>query len=550
MARRALFVGLFHACAIALIVGVGVLLAPSRHPEASASTDSDASSPHVTGRGASVGILHTHLHSLHLNGDEPVTCVRCHTIRPEGFSRPDRERCLTCHPERSAALHQDVKDDKPRQCVNCHDFLTTDDSRETPWKCAACHEKPHDGQMAVVGVTLSVTCGRCHSPHGVKADAPKACTTCHEDKVNEHRADPDPTTRSCLACHRQHDSKKNAIGRCAPCHQSGEPSVPRIPTTATFAGGHEQCIGCHEPHVFSKKTVKACTTCHAGQKALAADRVTAHANCRNCHDQHAVKEVSGEKTCRRCHSKLLPSHPHSDRGDTCLGCHPAHPDTKQVARACSSCHKIAGDDRAFHRGARCRDCHREHAFKLQLQPQFCLGCHSGRVGQRAPVSTNQGHRDCTSCHGNNPHDPAKPPACGNCHKNEASTAPKGHATCLNCHEQHSGQRKPKAQDCTNCHTDRRGGVHQNVKGGCQTCHRPHGPGGVAGPPQCTSCHDRRALPNLHQVPQHGTCTSCHHSHSQPWKSPATCRSCHKDQQDHEPTATNCTGCHQFRKEPQ
>ncbi|HTM20393.1 MAG TPA: cytochrome c3 family protein [Kofleriaceae bacterium] len=521
-----------------------VLLVARSAPEAAAEVEPGGhEAVKVKGRAASAGdVRSTPLHAAHVRGAEPVACDACHRVDPQGFTPPDRELCLNCHPERSAALHAQVDNAEVRQCRRCHDFLDDAPIAEGAWKCAECHKEPHKGQQAMGGGTASEICGRCHSPHGDQAQMPTACIGCHEDKVNRHQVSTDPT-KSCLACHGQHDDKRLANGRCAGCHATTRPIVP---ATALFAGGHESCTSCHKPHEFARQAAAACTSCHAGQKALAADKVGAHANCRSCHDQHDVKKVSGQ-SCRRCHDRFTPAHPSSDKGDSCLGCHPAHPGTRQIVRACSSCHQKASSDRAFHGGARCSECHREHQFKLTPAPQLCLGCHAGRVGSKAPVITSTGHAECRRCHGGDVHQLNAPPACGTCHAPEASTAPRGHARCLNCHEQHTGSLRRSAATCTNCHADRKAGVHAGVPGGCTTCHRQHGPKGVERPPACTSCHDRGKLPGLHVVDRHATCTDCHGSHKPKIPSPATCRGCHVDKRDHEPTATSCVGCHDFGK---
>ena len=544
MTRRGLVAIGLYVCAFVGITGASVLLARGGRPT---TTDQPAATGpiHVNGKGASAGnIGETTLHNAHIRGAQPIACPQCHQIRADGFAKPDRERCLGCHAERQNALHATVDDPKVHECTSCHDFLDTRPTAVRAWKCDGCHQHPHDNPLLMASKDLSQTCGRCHSPHGKRAMAPTTCIACHEDKATAHRATDDPAVGDCLACHRQHDDKRLAETRCAGCHADHE---PRVPATATFAGGHEKCTGCHQPHQFSKKAVRACTGCHTGQKALAADRVGAHRDCLSCHDQHDVK-TNAQRSCRRCHDRLKPSHPTNSHGDSCLGCHPAHPkrDLGPVPRlACSTCHTKARDDHAFHDGAGCTDCHRPHDFKLTLKPTFCLGCHARRVGQRAPVRTSAGHADCTRCHDKNPHAPARPPACGTCHGGEASTVPPGHATCTNCHNQHNGALRPGVATCVSCHTDRRQGPHVRIKGGCVNCHRTHGPRGPARPPACTTCHDRKALPGMHAVAKHADCRGCHDPHGPPPTRTETCLRCHTDKKNHQPGATSCIGCHQF-----
>ncbi|MBK9032516.1 MAG: hypothetical protein IPL61_14600 [Myxococcales bacterium] len=559
MARRGIAVIALWLVAFTLVIGVSAILARSPGPRAQPVAPVRVPAK-IRGIGAAAGnIGETTLHHAHVRGSEPVACRACHDVAVDGFARPDRERCLGCHPARKAALHAaveaaDVIDDKdPRQCTRCHDFLDTRPTADRAWECQECHAQPHSDDMMVSGTTAE-TCGRCHSPHGDEALAPKACIGCHETQTTAHQTTDDPGTGSCLACHRQHDAKENAIGRCVECHLT---KAPRVSAAALFPGGHVTCIGCHTPHTFSKRTVKACTSCHANQVALAAARVGAHRDCRNCHDQHDVA-TNAQQSCVRCHERVSPKHPKNAHGDACLGCHPPHPrraETASAAVACSTCHTKAASDRAFHNGARCNDCHHEHDFKLVLQPSLCLGCHAARVGQAAAVAVSTGHGDCTRCHGGQPHAPAAPPRCATCHQPQGATVPKGHADCTSCHDQHSGELKRRAATCTACHPDRKQGPHVAIKGGCQNCHRPHAPTnpatpGALGPPKpppCATCHRVAELAGLHQQPQHATCTDCHQPHGPPPTTRAACLRCHAAQQTHQPTADSCVGCHPFRR---
>jgi hypothetical protein len=538
---KSLVAGLYLSALVAL-AGVGVVLACLPRPLDVSAEPPPRTISSVAGRG--ITIVEATLHAAHLRGAEPIGCADCHTIDPDGFAAPSRERCLTCHPAREAALHAAVDDPKAQECTHCHDFQDGDPTAVRAWQCGTCHEPPHGDQMSMSD-DLSKTCGTCHTPHGRESLAPTACIGCHEDRATAHQTTDDPGTGSCLACHRQHDDARAAADRCAECHRGRERHVP---ATAIFAGGHDRCTGCHQPHVFSKKSVAACTSCHEHQRALAADRVPAHAACSSCHDRHAVR--TAREACAGCHAKVSPAHPAAG-GSDCLGCHPAHPergDTPVAVVACSSCHRTAGSDRAFHRGARCGDCHEEHQFKLTARPALCLGCHAGRVGGSAAVATSTGHAECSNCHGTDPHDPATPPKCGTCHGDQAKSAPAGHATCTECHDQHAGKLRPRVATCTPCHADRLAGPHRGVDGGCVTCHRAHGPDGVASPPACATCHDRNGLPLMHQQKGHATCTDCHQPHAPPPSGRDVCLRCHTDRRDHEPDSTSCTSCHPFTGE--
>ncbi|HTJ45696.1 MAG TPA: hypothetical protein VL463_26520 [Kofleriaceae bacterium] len=528
-----------YVVAFAGIAASTAVLAPATPEPAAAPAIELDHDVHVRGRGASTGhVTDFTLHAAHLGASPAISCNECHAIRADGFAKPDRDRCLACHPERDLALHKSVADADARECTSCHDFLDARTTAEAAWGCGRCHPRPH-GDPTLLAKDPSETCGRCHSPHGEKAAKPPTCTGCHDDHATRHHADDDPATGACLACHGRHDPAVNARARCAPCHRDRE---PKIPATATFANGHE-CTGCHAPHKFAKDEVRACTGCHGEHRALASSRVPEHARCQSCHDPHAPKTAADR--CTSCHADVHPEHP-----TNCIGCHPPHTgvDTAGVpVQACSTCHTKAHDDRAFHRGARCVDCHQQHAFKRTFGTTFCLGCHARRVGAKPAIAPSTGHSDCGNCHQRNPHDPAQPPACATCHAEQASTVPQGHAQCSRCHEIHSGALKPNVATCIGCHADRKRGPH--VSQPCEKCHRPHAPGANAKPPSCATCHDRSQLHGMHAVNGHATCTSCHQPHGETFPDRATCLGCHADRKDHEPQAALCTGCHTFGDAP-
>jgi len=549
MSRAVLLASGLCMSGFAAVTGLSAVLSGTVVRPGSGESAAERAPARVNGRGAAAGdVVDASLHAAHVRGVEPVACARCHRIRAGTYAVPDRARCLECHPSRATGVHAAVAATSAPVCTQCHDFLARGDPRERAWQCGSCHARPH-GQALAARSGLSATCGRCHRPHAEQPMAAVACISCHPAQATQHRASGDGAMRDCLTCHRQHDAARLAQDRCAPCHQT---RGPHVPATATFAGGHDRCTGCHRPHSFARRDAMACTSCHQGKPVLASERVRAHADCKSCHQVHDVKAASA-KSCRRCHDDVAAVHPPGARGDACTGCHPPHAAReapRMAARACSSCHTAAKSDRAFHRGARCTDCHRQHGFAIRFEPDLCLRCHASRQGAAAPVEPNAGHRDCARCHGANPHAPAKPAACRTCHGEEARTVPAGHAECAKCHQQHSGQLRPRAAACTGCHTDRAAGPHAGIPGGCANCHRPHGPGRVASPPPCATCHRKGSLPGLHSASGHQTCTACHRSHVPPTAEPAVCLRCHTDRRDHEPGAKSCASCHPFRSEPQ
>lgn len=193
--------------ALAVAVAASVLLAQGSHGRAQAQPAPPRPIAEINGEGAASGtITASTLHQAHIAGSQPVACRDCHAITLAGFARPDRERCLRCHPARKAALHAAVTeapaDKDPRECIRCHDFVDTDPTATRAWQCQECHPTPHSDDMLITGTTAE-TCGRCHSPHGEESTAPRVCTGCHEEKIQTgHQTTDDPGTGSCLACHR------------------------------------------------------------------------------------------------------------------------------------------------------------------------------------------------------------------------------------------------------------------------------------------------------------------------------------------------------------
>lgn len=490
-------------------------------------------------------------HDIDPDLDSRVSCTCCHLGEVKGFGDPTDQRCLTCHDKIKVTIPKMGS----QHCLACHKVGKHDASeiREGAWECRKCHAD-RQGQEPAIDVHGNEDCANCHRPHTEPWAEPRECTDCHQSEVAHHGNKPTgPGT--CLDCHKPHEKANEADGRCRDCHSKEKPLVP---ASATFAGGHDKCVGCHAPHDFEKKSAMACQSCHKDLSVLGAGKSTKgllaapggrdHNDCASCHTPHDVKgklvATAPKDSCANCHSKLEQHHPKvEDKG--CTGCHSIH-STKAnpppEAQPCSSCHKAASSDTAFHATSAaavtakldCRSCHAPHANKPTGRA-LCVGCHA--------KNTNKGHMECTGCH--TPHTPKQAiPECGSCHANEKATAPKGHSTCTGCHDAHDGKRSPAAQ-CATCHADRKTGNHKAVQGGCQTCHRAHGPSGVEKPPDCATCHQSSKLPALHS--KHQECSNCHTSHGPTKSDRATCIGCHSDKKDHNPDAATCTGCHVFRK---
>lgn len=513
-----------------------------------------------------------------------TTCLSCHAFAAQRPAAP----CQSCHgpsatPEARRAVRKPIAHhaDPKLACVSCHDMHGKDRIR-ADIDCTRCHtgigavhgalggpaRSSDAGTTAVFAMVAAdagvahgggAVCTACHAPHAEKASARTTCARCHVEREKGVLAQGAPHVEprgrnvaghaECATCHEPHRARRADVRSCEGCHAERR--------SALHAKGHTACGSCHAPHAPGEARA-SCKGCHEGVSALAAARVTAHAACESCHAPHDPN-ASPAAACARCHGGISPTHPATGGGKgTCIGCHAPHPKAAVAtaavaaghgtAAACSTCHKKASAERAFHAGkVACTGCHEPHAFSLvatrdQAQgASFCGGCHQAPL---ARTSKRAGHADCRACHGE-AHTPVKQPSCASCHRAEVASAPKGHANCTSCHEAHSGDLGKKAA-CATCHANKTQALHGNTPQGCRDCHRPHGPQGVAKPPSCASCHAK--LPGLHAKPSHAaTCASCHVAHGPPRSDRATCTtSCHADRRTHQPQAATCKGCHIFR----
>ncbi len=522
-------------------------------------------------------------HEEHLR-QEDITCWSCHEKSPNGgVSRPDASICAGCHENHPASLHAEtLMGPANAGCLDCHGF---DDNEIKPAdRCVVCHETPQGYVRAIKGHGDGKTpCKGCHQPHQVPSLKPKECVDCHEKKIKlrHGRKRKVDKAQSCLACHAVHETKGEPSRRCASCHAT---SNPRIPPSAVFTG-HDGCADCHTAHQFTKTGTAACDSCHDDQKALGARKVRKHRDCKSCHKPHDVRSAT-ETGCRSCHRRVRPRHP-KEKGDTCMGCHPAHPKGRggmltSATTNCSSCHDKARRETSFHAPGKvkCSECHKPHKFKASSLG--CGGCHTEQRSQVARTK-KRGHVKCAKCHAKANHNataPVKqclschakkrdqaPPKhrkcdechrthdgrikkdCASCHEKQGATAPRGHDKCKTCHRAHRVGVLPKAKRCANCHKKKARAQHGRIKGGCKSCHRAHGPKGIAKPPSCASCHKSRELEGLHKIKKHDRCADCHKTHRAPLTKRANCTAgnCHTKEKTHEPKARSCTGCHPFKK---
>jgi len=486
-------------------------------------------------------------HKAHV-GKGNVTCRDCHGTEGD-FSKPGTDVCARCHAEQTTHTH--AGGERKTDCFSCHSFAP----RDAP-TCIGCHAEKLGTHGAVIQ-HATVDCKECHDPHKTPSIAPKACTSCHEERALSHAAH--EGSQDCRDCHKAHEPARAAVVGCASCHE--KPAGPK-------PAGHDSCLTCHKPHDF-KGQPGVCAGCHGAKPTRLADVVPAHARCTNCHTPHAPGQAAS--SCRNCHtstheasSAVAPVLASSEQPPAaiavmlglehggkvaCVGCHAPHRgDLSAKAATCTSCHgSVAASDVGVHAMDKtaCRDCHTPHAAEPVERGALCAKCHGAEAEK---TSHNRGHQDCASCHGKSAHHPAGAPECASCHTKESATAPLGHQKCASCHEPHGGERTQMAASCANCHAKEASAQHGSLEGGCANCHRPHGPAGIPAPPACTSCHQRPTLPALHALESHAQCNLCHSSHGPPRSDRATCTSnCHANRRDHQPNAVACDGCHVFRK---
>jgi len=475
--------------------------------------------------GQQPSVLDNPMHTKHLAGTTPLECTSCHQIQAASFDAPKAAVCVGCHQDNKVALHADAVD-----CKTCHVFAAG--KAQSPIACQQCHEQPQ-GDTFAIAAHAKVDCRNCHVPHGEPQLAVRNCLDCHDDHQQNHGKAGLGTIERCSQCHTPHSKSLEAVTRCQGCHKE---KLVR----AVFRG-HDKCDTCHQGDARSAPTKPlACVQCHKARITLAASAVPSHAACKNCHAPHDPRGTAVQ-SCRRCHSELTPKHPAPTKGGSCLGCHTAHPKSKEtVVLACTSCHRQARADDMLHapKKVECVQCHRPHDFNAPN----CQSCHERQTAQTMSAS---GHKVCSACH-TTPHTPkVTAGACATCHVAEYESANPGHKACASCHQPHSGNRLPTAR-CSNCHKEKLAMIHGRIDGGCASCHRPHGPRGKARPPTCKSCHKKNDLPSLHAVEAHNSCSTCHEGHRMPELNRATCIGrCHADRVDHEPVAKTCVGCHPF-----
>ena len=155
-----------------------------------------------------------------------LACASCHNPhtdnaaapRSVGGAGPVTTKCLECHGEHRAALHQ---------------------RSSHPMK---------DGQME---------CSSCHNPHGTSgekllrgATVNETCYACHQNLRGPFLWEHSPVREDCLTCHKSHGSnypqllKARTAQLCVSCHQQGRhQTMPGVPNSVWV--GNKSCLNCH-----------------------------------------------------------------------------------------------------------------------------------------------------------------------------------------------------------------------------------------------------------------------------------------------------------------
>ncbi|MGZ6126099.1 MAG: NapC/NirT family cytochrome c [Myxococcales bacterium] len=251
-----------------------------------------------------------------------------------------------------------------------------------------------------------------------------------------------------------------------------------------------------------------CANCHEASPELALWSKTAHARlaCQKCHHTSTEQGVTMLAKFMLAGPPRAGEHAKVRIGD-CAGCHLSHD-------------RIWGDISAS-RG------HRVHAVEKKIA---CIRCHGNDAHRVEPQVES-----CRECHGE--------------HAVKLEGMQKLH--CFACHDFLSvdADLKPSRRDCLRCHRERGLDTAAFAEGApmrfvCSECHKPHQARALV---ECRSCHQEVAQAGLHRRPGHGDCRGCHHPHS--WTSGiGDCLRCHRTAGTHADSAS-CASCHSFRGVP-
>jgi DmsE family decaheme c-type cytochrome len=214
-----------------------------------------------------------------IHGRASTNCESCHIGAQEhaasgGEKKPAdaANACLSCHEAKGRTHWQGSAHQRAGlTCVQCHD--PHNDFGGTPGpksavggpgaitqKCLSCHGQMRaalhqrsahplrDGQME---------CSSCHNPHGSsgekmlkQASVNDLCYTCHQNLRGPFLWEHSPVREDCLTCHRAHGSNYPQLLQarvsqlCQSCHQQGRhQTVPGV--AASIWNSNRGCVNCH-----------------------------------------------------------------------------------------------------------------------------------------------------------------------------------------------------------------------------------------------------------------------------------------------------------------
>ena len=243
-----------------------------------------------------------HQNRLVLAPDSHETCDSCH---PPHQPRAQAKPCEQCH-ERVAATNTHPPPREGQKCIGCH-VPHPKDPGPVAAPCTTCHQEPHfTGEMVHAA---SLSCESCHAPHTGAPKREVLCVSCHKQqltavKVNRGHA-------NCNDCHAGlPHGEPTEPKACLSCHEDKVPPQK----------GHPECASCHASH--SAAITKTCASCHLTPTSPlpGLHAVQKHRDCATCHAPHTPEPPRSAPTCRSCHQRLPPS-THPTPPTQCTGCH-------------------------------------------------------------------------------------------------------------------------------------------------------------------------------------------------------------------------------------
>lgn len=362
-----------------------------------------------------------------------------------------------------------------------------------------------------------------------------------------------------------------AEGKCTNCHVRFDRE-----------GQNRLCRDCHKDvgqdmaqkqGYHGRIKEQACRTCHTEHKGRDARIVVLdEKNFDHRLTDYPLKGKHAETECSKCHQS---GKKFRSAQSTCVACHKKDDTHKGgLGSKCADCHTESGwkearfdhDTTDFrlegkHANAKCRECHRDNAFKDT--PMACMSCHrkddrhKGRFGEKCQTCHNAkawdavvfDHNEDTKYPLRGKHRQARCDAChtGNLYHDTLQTA------CVACHKKDDKHKGTLGDKCGDCHVERAWnearfdhaqsrfslrGKHAAIE--CNACHKS--PLFKDAPMTCIACHKKD---DKHKGALGDTCGDCHGERD--WK---------ENRFDHGKTrfalsgrhrSVKCDDCHQGQK---